>query len=345
MQRGPEGIVRPTLRCLFDDLASTVGPPELADALRTAQREMTRDPRYLFPIPLSDLSHPVLEKANHLARDEAAHREGIESLRAHDVVKVKTGSRRGALWQGPDGPWWLLAAGVRKNGEPGDFYNDIEAAGSDFDRIAPTEQDLKYARYEAAYLAECESEREAKRAVVRTLLAAAGDSGTSWSVEVFGATVTITVLSDDPDMAEVTLSFDMTRFDEQDRFPVDVIGCVPGHEDVDDWEYLPPFDDDHPASWSTFVDAARIAQWAAADELDDLVEAGQPLPQPKSSREPDHAHLAPGAAVTMGYVEGIEIKAICGARITPQRDPEHYDLCSACREVFELLQEDRPGRQ
>lgn len=340
-----DGIVRPTLRCLFEDLASMIGPPELADALRTARAEMSCDARYLFPIRLSDASHPVLHKANHLANDEAADREPIELLREHHVLKVKTGHHRGALWLHPDGTWWLLAAGMRKNGEPGDFYNEIQTAGSDFARIAPTQQDLDYARYENAYLAECESEREAKRAVIRALLRAARTPNISKTVDVFGATVTITIVTGDEDIPEVTLSFDMTDFEEQDRFPADVIGCVPGHENVDDWDYLPSFRDSQPACWYTLIDEAWVEQWAAADRLDDLLTDGKPFPEPMTAREPNRAHLAPGTAVTVGYVEGIEITALCGTRMTPHRNPDTYGLCSACGEIFELLQRHPPGRE
>lgn len=108
-------VVRATLRCLRLDLAQEVGPDELKVALRTVVDDMAADPTYLLPCPLVDAEHAVIEKANLLATDEAAHRERIEALTDRHAIKVKTGDRRAALWRDKDGTWWLLAAGRRKD--------------------------------------------------------------------------------------------------------------------------------------------------------------------------------------------------------------------------------------
>ena len=105
--KAPENrIVRPTLRCLIDDLGNDVGPVELRAALAAAE-------------------HLVLDKANMLAGDATAEREPIEAITDRSTVKVKTSDRRGALWQDDDGTWWLLAAGRREAAGPGDFYREI----------------------------------------------------------------------------------------------------------------------------------------------------------------------------------------------------------------------------
>ena len=97
------------------DLAQEVGPDELKVALRTSSTTWQLTRRTRCPSPLVDAGHAVIEKANLLATDEAAHRERIEALTDRHAIKVKTGDRRAALWRDKDGTWWLLAAGRRKN--------------------------------------------------------------------------------------------------------------------------------------------------------------------------------------------------------------------------------------
>lgn len=61
-------LVRPTLRCLLDDLAQEVEPDEVRVAIRTAVDDMAADPTYLLPCSLVDIGHEVLDKANQIAR-------------------------------------------------------------------------------------------------------------------------------------------------------------------------------------------------------------------------------------------------------------------------------------
>lgn len=341
-KQDPDRVVRPTIRCLLEDIGATEAEPEtLASSLHDAASAMDSDPRFLFPIALTDARHLVLDRANALATDDAAHREPIAALADHGVVKVKASDRRGALWSDHDGTWWLLAVGRRKDDGPGDFYRDLEARAGILDSIAPTEADYRYQRYEAAYLAECAREREAQLAILRALLVAAAQPGTEQQVEVFGAVVSITVDADE-DAAELTLSFDFTNFEERDRFPVDLIGFVPGHENIDGWDYLPALQPDQPESWYTLVHPSRIEAWAVAEELDSLLSGPELQPEPVTTTQLDVAHMAPAGAVTMGYVEGTEIAALCGARFTPHRDPDHFDVCEACDDALQLLRMKRP---
>lgn len=181
-------LVRPTFRCLRDDLAQEAGPAELRMALPTLIDDLAADPTHLLPCPLVDVDHAVLDKANLIARDEAAHREPIVVITDRHVIKVKTGDRRAALWQDDIGTWWLLAAGRRKDDGPGDFYRELKRFSKDSSPIAPTEADERYHRLEAAYAAECEAERQAHGAVLGALLTAARGPGSAVVVEVFGAT-------------------------------------------------------------------------------------------------------------------------------------------------------------
>jgi hypothetical protein len=297
---------------------------------------MEVDPYILFPVPLEAATHPVLKKANTLAADPAAEREQVKVLLPERVAKVKTGDRRGALYQDADGVWWLLAAGTRKATGNGDFYVELQRRRDPFGGIEPTEQDARYRRLEYAYVAECDRERTAQREVLDAVIAAAGSPGRSFGVTVFGARVTV-VVDVDEDPSGLTLSFDFEVFEERDRFPADVLACIPGYGDVNDWDYIPAFRPGDPESWYTMVDETTISMWAAAAELDHLLTDCDLPPTPVDERELNVAHYAPSAMVTLGYIEGAEITAICGTRFTPHRVPEAYRICPSCEGAMETL--------
>lgn len=96
--------VRPTLRCLREDLSL---------AIPSAR------------IPLDEVDHPLLRKAaEQFAVAEAPH-ERISAIDDVVLFKVKTGRWRGAVYDsGPAAEVqdWLVAAGNREEGSPDDFY-------------------------------------------------------------------------------------------------------------------------------------------------------------------------------------------------------------------------------
>lgn len=97
--------VRPTLRCLRDDLDMPIPSARM---------------------PLDAVEHPLLTKADEqFARSDTSH----ERIRAIDDVvlfKVKVGRWRGAVHldtaEDAEVPAWLVAAGTREDGSPDDFY-------------------------------------------------------------------------------------------------------------------------------------------------------------------------------------------------------------------------------
>jgi hypothetical protein len=100
--------VRPTLRCLREDLGL---PVPHVDAV------------------LGEIAHPLLAKA---AEHFAARRAGHERIRAIDdqaLFKVKIQRWRGAVWADGDLAW-LVAAEQREDGSPEDCYAALAARSS-----------------------------------------------------------------------------------------------------------------------------------------------------------------------------------------------------------------------
>lgn len=333
------GLVRPTLRCLLEDLAQEVGPHELRVAIRTAEVDMAADETYLFPCPLTDADHLLIDKANLLAGDETAERERIQAITDRYAIKVKASDRRAALWQDEVGTWWLLAAGRRKNDGVGDFYRDLDRfTGNDSAPIAPTDADQRYLRLEIAYAAECAAERLAHRRILEAVFQAARNASTDIEAEAFGAIVSIRIDPDEDGLASIEMSWEFDRFEKVDRFPYDVLAMVPGLEDIEMWQYLPPRkDSDSPHTWFAYVSTEWVGHLATSVEIDDLIDDDWTPPEPATDGSEHFSHYAQSKVATLAYVEGIEIVGLCGARVVAHRDYEHFPVCPNCIESLELL--------
>ena len=96
--------VRPTLRCLTDDLGLKIPP---------------------IDDPLDELDHPVLRKANQQFAELSRSRERISSIDAAVLFKVKAQRWRGAVWIDTTGRSWMVAAGWREAGSQNDFYEAL----------------------------------------------------------------------------------------------------------------------------------------------------------------------------------------------------------------------------
>lgn len=324
----PRPVVRPTIRCLLEDLADELPGSVLGDV----RAVIAAAPGTCL---LPEVDHPLLKRAGEIADEPAARREPIQVITDRVCLKVKTGPRRGALWQDDAGWWWLLAAGWRKDDGPGDFYQEIARFAGDSTAIAPTELDVKLARLAIAYAAELEHERAAQRQVVATLLEAVSHPGRPAETVVFGAHVRVRVDPDDDDLDRLTVSFEFERFEDQDRFPTDVLEFVPVGS-FEAWEYLPSFREGDQQIWWTLVSAAWVEWLQVAAELDQLPDH-PPAAAPGPEADEHHAHYVSGRVVTLAYVEGVEIRGLCGYAFTPSRNPDALPVCPRCAELYRLL--------
>lgn len=331
-------VVRPTARCLQHELLDGAGPVEAKKELSQIEERVAARPPSLLSIPLTEVTHPLMTKANLLALNESADREQIKSIRSHVLIKVKSSAHRGALWIDETGQWWLIAAGRRKNDDSDDFYTVLDGLRGDASALLPSEADQIYLRLETALIEECEEEREGQRHLLDALVRAAASPPDSFDADVHGATVTVRIIAGD-DPATLELSFEFKDYDQYDRFPTDVLGYIPGYENIDNWDNLAPLKDGDYPIWYTLVSAAWLDWLTAAGRLDDLatLPASSTLPAPS-----DHSrfsHHTPLRSLKPGLVDGLEVMALCGARFTPHRDPEAFPVCPACEQLYSGLGE------
>jgi hypothetical protein len=99
--------VRPTLRCLREDLKLPVPPAGQ---------------------PLDEFNHALLDKASGQFADPDTPHERIAAIDDVVLFKVKVQRWRGAVWTADTMPW-LVAAGRREAGSQDDFYAVLAADG------------------------------------------------------------------------------------------------------------------------------------------------------------------------------------------------------------------------
>lgn len=58
----------------------------------------------------------------------------------------------------------------------------------------------------------------------------------------------------------------------------------------------------------------------------------------------DHvAHYADKNDILRGAIDGVAIRALCGATFVPHRDPSRFPICPSCDEFMHMLRDLRPG--
>jgi hypothetical protein len=132
------------------------------------------------------IDHPLIEEAQRLPEKYAAGgAERILSVKDRVWFKVKTRRLRGAATRLPEAdhadagprvrqaPWWLGAAGYRRDGDPADFYAALAAAwhraGGSSDHWLPAAWDWKRFELENAYAWEANIRRIVRELIARSL--------------------------------------------------------------------------------------------------------------------------------------------------------------------------------
>jgi hypothetical protein len=323
---------RPTIRCLFEDLADTIEDSRLKSALVSKQLPD-------LGVRLHDIAHPIVAAArDRYSEGKPRARDRYRSVRDHPWVECRHGERwRGlVLWQ-PDVQCWLGFAGWHEADSPDDVYERFTrrcTSGSTIDssRFLPTEDDELRLRAEMLQVRMIETRHDFHRRVLRCLLEAVLTPETEQETTLPDGSRLSIAFHPDGDIDELTLRIAIAWQgglgapiveDVKDAVP----GIAPG-----EWEIIPPGPTSLDPAFYACVDnswVARLTEAAAAHGLDVL--AGDP----KLVLE-DHdgaAHIVLGhSMVTTAYADGQVLRAICGHRFIPRADPLAAGPCRKCED-------------
>jgi hypothetical protein len=249
--------VRPTLRCLTNDLGLKIPPADIA---------------------LDEIDHPLLRKASDQFTDPSGLRERILSIDDTVMFKVKVQRWRGAAWNDADDQTWLVAAGQREAGSRDDFYQALATAA----RTAKTRYNnehtsaLRTDTYTAAWLPNADDHdryileaglrfRRELKATVLTLARNSLLDGREHTAEVGGAILGIQVRAEDGHETYVALRIVGAVREE---FLATVLILIPGC-DRDDWGYELAMPDrelaDNEQVWSNMMAPSAAAELLNAD--------------------------------------------------------------------------------
>lgn len=325
---------RPTLRVLEEDLNS--------DWTNPAPRRALEDKRFDALHPLSELPHPIVQRAAEcFGEDESEdHFVGpIASARQIALFEIKIAQWRGGVWIDPDTQvCWLVAAGLAKGNHEDyeDFYQSVarENASTACKRWLPTDQDSRLLKLETAARLKTEWFLGIQREVL-TLLEKihAGGKG---EFEVF-----LPVAGHK--LADVELTVEQHRDEGVDTDDIEVlVNPVPqyaGHDHV--WDLIvrvlcslaPPAQE-----WDTsgygFSNIGDPGAWSErVKQLRVLVER-ELLEYPEPGRESHYAHREHLAFKSM---DGKAVRALCGVRFVPSQDHANLPICPECSRVYHSL--------
>lgn len=325
------GLARPTLRCLYEDLAADVTEPRL-------RRTLAAGHPVPIDVPLHTIPHPLVTAVReHFAAGRPAPTERIEAVRDQPWYRDRHGQWRAAVWLDGDQPW-IGFAGVRREGDNDDFYVRFASrcsVGSTTDSTCflPTEADQDRLRLEQAAEALSKRERDRKMAIINGLIDAAATPGEPHRVELAGPTgradaaLHVEVFPGDP--SEIYLSVEVLEFQTADYYDVlqETFEAIPGIA-PDEWDNVPPHGVHAVPLWYVLVSEAWVERFVATAEGAGIENFCDDADLADGA---DHkAHIVHADSLMVGIVNGSLVRAACGRRFVPMNNPDRYAICDTC---------------
>lgn len=340
---------RPTIRCLMEELASSVEDPNQRSAL--ASRRL----KDLGPAPLDQIVHPLLVKATEqfVGRPlRELHGLKISSVTDHSWYRAKVGQWRGAVSIDADGQVWLCAAGLRRDGDTADFYTSFEqACETGSGPLLPTETDGRRLRLERVAAAEEVRRRLlAARAIAAFLTAA--ESGTAQETRlptsldpvslhpIEGAILVVEPVEGGGGVDELTLSVRVVDYQAASYHDTleEVQQAFPGLAE-DDWDVIPAHGIHTEQCWYALVDdrwVGRLRKAISTSGLDAFVED----PPDLTDGADGLTHVVPRHHLEAALIDGRAVHAVCGRRFVQKHDPATKPMCEECAPYRSSLRKD-----
>lgn len=329
---------RPTLRLLRE--LSGAGEWSLPYE-RTAAAAAT--PQSQLP-PLHDLQHPVIQHAASIypgSGEVDAQRESISSISSHVMWKLRHGRWRAAVYEDHSGQAWLVAVGIRAEGDAKDFYTEFPDlfARRPADYL-PTEDDRRRLRLEAAeeHLSRWETVVHER---TRGALHIAAETG-AHDFEVPGA------LPGDATLGKVRLEVETVEYDDED--PPQGLSLVAITVKRADWSRVDLAEradivilaaiEPHEQAWDTtsLGDGALFSIDCSPEELGGLLDESTDR-QPGKTIPGQLRHWTHKSRLTQSIIEGRPVEGLCGTWFVPRQDAANFETCPHCAAVHRRFQD------
>lgn len=295
---------------------------------------------------LSALDHPLIRHTVELfAEDcEEIRRETISGLSDPKFYKAKTTRWRGAVYVDPDGQAWLVAGGLRREGDRNDFYNsfcaDIAAHGAG--KYLPTDADRERLRREQLDRDFVAWETGVHNATLDALARTEGASAVEWKLCSFDGSGPI---------ADFVLE---VQFIEGDGDDPDGCGEIVLQVTTTDWRHQEMIE--HAEIVAMCAIDCRETSWTAGragnERIYSICDGGAQIAgiiaeaqdpsnvHPRPVRPSECAHYTHRELLTDQYVNGTPAKALCGKFFVPRQLPDGLPKCAECDGIHRSMQAD-----
>lgn len=346
---------RPTLRVLRECLSN---PNDWDDPEQC--RSIARND-FKSVIPLSSLRHPVVIAGQSLTTEEGSGANLTifkHSVRARLISvwkEIRSEQWRGLVTQ-PETQscWWLLYAGLKRTGDRSNVYGQVERLGeAEIASLYPVQDDHDLRALEMSAMANRRWRMDCLITLIDVIAAAAKSSETQLPAELPpppGRTV-----------SPLNIEIELVRldYDEDPAFetPVEVLLSL----SLIDWDddavrqavvpQLVGFMDPQKERWSVHtvrgavtiysveITEARLSQLAAAVALGAVMESAA-LTGAIVAPTNNNAHYVAKSTLVEAYVDGMEVRALCGQWFVPTQDHTEKPVCGSCEEELTNLPSD-----
>ncbi len=323
-----------------------------------AQWRAIEDGRFEDLPELNEIIHPAVLHLLDVFSPEhefEGSRPTISKLGYPPVYKLKTSQYRGAVHVDQEGRAWLIAVGIRRDGDVDDFYESIDDQAS----LLPTEADQKRLRVEDARRRLREWRREICLATVHAVAQSSTDGsevtvdlpplGTKvpagqLSIQVYrldysGLSIASSDVGSENVPAEVNIDVRLGGWEHKAARDAALlcVACViaPSEEQ---WDATPG-----PAGVSYTADCteSRLEQLMLISQLNDRHDMTELMAEvvPDCVAPVSQGHVVPKSTLVDALVDGNAVRALCGQWFVPRQDPGDMPRCEDCVDAHSAVME------
>ena len=342
---------RPTLRVLRECLKN---PDDWVDPEQC--RSIARND-FKGVIPLSGLRHPAIMAGKSLSTNEDSganltiFKHSVRARLKSIWREIRSEQWRGLVTQPEVGSrWWLLHAGLKRTGDRSNVYNQVERLGdSEIRSLYPVQDDHDLLALETSAMANRRWRMDCLTTLIDTIANAASSTETHHAAElppppsrtVSPLTIEIELVrlnyDEDPTFetpVEVLLSLRLIDWDD-DAVRQAVVPQLVGFMDPQKERWSVHTVQDKVTIYSVEITEARLSQLTAAVELEGM--EGTFLTGAIVAPTNNSAHYIPKGTLVEAYVDGMEVRALCGQWFVPTQDHTDKPVCSSCEKELESL--------
>lgn len=262
--------------------------------------------------------------------------------------EVRSEQWRGLVTQPDTGScWWLLHAGLKRTGDKSNVYDQVERLGdAEIKSLYPVQDDYDLHALELSAMANRRWRMDCLTILIDLIANAASSSETqhpaelppppSRTVSPLNIEIELVRLNYDEDPAfetpvEVLLSLRLIDWDD-DAIRQAVVPQLVGFMDPQKERWSVRTVRDKVTVYSVEITEARLSQLTAAVELGAMEETS--LTGSIVAPTNNSAHYVAKGTLVEAYVDGMEVRALCGQWFVPTQDHTEKPVCSSCEKEF-----------